>query len=153
MRSWLKRIGVLILILFVAMQFYRPAKDGNDTTAKLMSMDSMHDIPTSVKNILQQSCYDCHSNQTKYPWYANLQPMRYVMDKHIIEARAELNFDEWGAYSTRKQASKLDGMMKQIEKNEMPLASYTLIHGEATLSETEKKELIDWINTIKIKYE
>lgn len=153
MKRWLKRIGIILLIILVAIQFYQPDRNTETGLSASMKIESLYNVPTSVKNILQNSCYDCHSNNTNYPWYANLQPIRYFLDGHIREAKQELNFDEWGSYSGRMQVSKLDRITKQVENGEMPLASYTLINRDATLSDTEKKELINWINAIKLKDE
>ena len=153
MKRWLKRIGLMLLVLLVAIQFYQPARNSDASILNTRGMEKMYNIPNSVTTILRQSCYDCHSNNSRYPWYANLQPIRYFIDGHMKEARKELNFDEWGSYSGRKQESKLDRIVKQVENEEMPLASYTLIHRDAILSESEKKELINWINAIKVKDE
>ncbi len=153
MKRWLKKIGMILVALLLAIQFYQPARNTDKGIASSIKLDSSYNIPVSVKNILQKSCYDCHSNNTRYPWYANLQPIRYFLDGHINEAKKELNFDEWGTYSNRKQASKLDIIIKQVENKQMPIASYTLIHRDASLSEAERKDLISWINDLKIKDE
>jgi hypothetical protein len=109
----------------------------------------MYSVPKNVEAILRTSCYDCHSNNTNYPWYSNVQPIRFFMEHHIKEAKENLNFNEFGKYSKRKQESKLDRIVKQIQSDEMPLASYTLIHKNATLTATQKKEVLDWINKIE----
>lgn len=107
------------------------------------------DVPKNVEAIVRTSCYDCHSNNTNYPWYSNIQPVGFFMEHHIKEAKEDLNFDEWGKYSKRKQENKLDRIVKQIKSDEMPLASYTLIHKNARLTTVQKKEVMDWISKIK----
>lgn len=105
-------------------------------------------MPPEVQTILQTSCYDCHSNNTNYPWHSYIQPVRLLMESHIKKGKKDLNFSEFGNYSKRKQESKLKAMGKQIKSDEMPLSSYTLIHRNAILTTTEKEELINWINEV-----
>jgi hypothetical protein len=127
------------------MQLYQPARNlgyGQDITA---NFTKIYNVPKNVKTILRTSCYDCHSNYTNYPWYSNIQPARFFMESHIKEGKEELNFSEYGNYSQRKQNSKLKAISKQIKLNEMPLASYTLIHKNAILSSSQKQEVMDWI--------
>ncbi len=149
MKKILKKIFFIGLILFLLMQFYQPARNigfEQDVTA---NFTKVYNVPKSVETVLRTSCYDCHSNKTDYPWYSNIQPVRFFMDSHINEGKEELNFNEFGNYSKRKQNSKLKAMSKQIKLNEMPLASYTLIHKNAVLSVSQKQELMNWINTLK----
>ncbi len=140
----------LVLIgfaVFLLMQVYQPARNTDSGQVLPTHFAKVDDVPSNVVSILKNSCYDCHSNNTAYPWYANVQPARFLMESHIKEGKENLNFSEWGDYSPRMQRNKLDRMLKQIEKNEMPLASYTLIHRNAVLSESQKKEIIDWLNS------
>lgn len=127
------------------MQLYQPARNlgyRQDITA---NFTKVYNVPKNVKNILRTSCYDCHSNYTNYPWYSNIQPARFLMESHIKEGKENLNFNEWGNYSSRKQKNKLDRIVKEIKSNEMPLASYTLIHKNAILSSSQKQEVMNWI--------
>ena len=149
MKIIVKRIAVISLILFLLIQLYQPARNldyGQDLTA---NFTKVYSVPKNVKNILRTSCYDCHSNYTNYPWYSYIQPARFFMESHIKEGKENLNFSEWGNYSNRKQNNKLDRIAKQIKSNEMPLSSYTMIHKNATLSATQKKEIINWISQLK----
>ena len=131
------------------MQFYQPARNIGFEQNKTADFTKVYNVPKNVETILLTSCYDCHSNNTNYPWYSNIQPARFFMESHIKEGKENLNFNEWGNYSFRKQNNKLDRIFKQIKSNEMPLASYTLIHKNAVLDATEKKEVLDWINKIE----
>jgi len=89
-------------------------------------------------------CYDCHSNNTVYPWYNKIQPISYLMENHIKEGKKELNFSNFGTYSKRKQKSKLKAIYNQIKDNEMPLWSYTLIHRNAKLFNKDKALIKKW---------
>jgi hypothetical protein len=131
------------------MQLYQPAQNISFEQDITANFTKMYSVPKNVEAILRTSCYDCHSNNTNYPWYSNVQPIRFFMEHHIKEAKENLNFNEFGKYSKRKQESKLDRIVKQIQSDEMPLASYTLIHKNATLTATQKKEVLDWINKIE----
>ena len=131
------------------MQFYQPVRNlgyQQDITA---NFTKVYKVPKNVRTVLRTSCYDCHSNNTNYPLYSYVQPIRFFMEKHIAAGKENLNFSEWGNYSSRKQRNKLDRIVKQIKSNEMPLASYTLIHKNAILTTTQKREVINWINKIE----
>ena len=107
--------------------------------------------PITIQNQLKVSCYDCHSNNTSYPWYNNVQPIAWFLENHIKEGKAELNFNEWKNYSDRRKNSKLRSIIKQIENGEMPMDSYTLIHRGAKLDSLAKNEIINYMNNLKIK--
>lgn len=106
-------------------------------------------VPVTIEKSLQVSCYDCHSNNTQYPWYNKIQPAAWYLEEHIQEGKSELNFSEWATYSDRRKTSKLRAIIKQIENEEMPLESYTLVHGAAVLSTSKKEEIIKYITNLK----
>lgn len=135
-------IGLLAILLLI--QFVQPARNQNKQAATAGIATVVH-VPGNVQAILKNSCYDCHSNNTRYPWYASIQPAAWWMSSHISEGKEELNFDEFGKYSKRKQLSKLKAVNGAIEDESMPLPSYTLIHRDAVLSKNEQKLLKDWI--------
>ncbi len=128
------------------MQLYQPARNESYEQVNTADFTSIYKVPKNVETILRTSCYDCHSNNTHYPLYSYIQPARFFMESHIKEGKENLNFNEWGNYSNRKQNNKLDRITKQIKSDEMPLASYTLIHKNAILTATQKEEVINWIN-------
>lgn len=109
----------------------------------------VNQVPATIKNRLQVSCYDCHSNNTDYPWYSKIQPAAWFLEDHIKEGKDELNFNEWDTYSSRRKNSKLRSIIKQIESGEMPLESYTLIHGGARLDSTAVKEIIGYMESLQ----
>lgn len=106
-------------------------------------------VPATIKNRLQVSCYDCHSNNTDYPWYSKIQPAAWFLEDHIQEGKDELNFNEWVTYSDRRKNSKLRSIISQIEEDKMPLDSYTLIHKDAILSDEDKRMIIDYMTALK----
>lgn len=143
-----KIILLILLIVFVGIQFI-PTKRNLSEIVPNTDFMIVNNVPNSIKNTLQTSCYDCHSNNTYYPWYNKVQPVAWILESHIEEGKAELNFSEWDSYSNRRKISKLKSIVSQIKENKMPLSSYTMIHKDALLDDIQKKEIIDWINNIK----
>ena len=143
-----KKIGFVLLIGFVAIQFIQPAHNKTD---KVLPTDITNTVVVTnqVLNILQNSCYDCHSNNTRYPWYSFIQPGAWLMASHIRRGKVMLNFNQFGDLSNRKQQSKLQGIVNQIKDNEMPLSSYTLLHRNAILTAEQKAILINWATSAK----
>ena len=131
----------------MGIQFIPTKRNQSDIVPKTDFM-VVNKVPESVMKTIRTSCYDCHSNNTSYPWYNNLQPMTWYLQHHINEGKDELNFNEWDNYSKRRKKSKLRSIISQIEDNEMPLDSYTLLHKEAILSNDSKTELIDYMNLL-----
>ena len=140
------KIGLIVLLsILVVIQFVQPARN-QSVQASNSGIATIINVPENVQAVLQNSCYDCHSNNTRYPRYATFQPGAWWMASHIDEGKGELNFDEFANYSKRRQLSKLKAMQGAIEDESMPLPSYTLIHRDAILSEKNKKLLKDWID-------
>ncbi|MBG6060447.1 hypothetical protein IWX83_000210 [Flavobacterium sp. CG_9.1] len=149
MKPIIKKGAILSVVLFLLMQLYQPARNVEYGQVSPMHFTKLYKVPAKVQGILQTSCFDCHSNNTKYPWYSYVQPVRIFMDSHINEGKENLNFSEFGTYSKRKQQSKLDRMIKQIKSDEMPLASYTMMHKNAVLTSESKAILLNWIEETK----
>lgn len=143
-----KIIGLVLLIVLVGIQFVPTTRNQSDMVPKTDFM-VVNDVPENIQNIIKTSCYDCHSNNTDYPWYNKVQPVAWYLEYHVEHGKEELNFNEWDTYSSRRKNSKLKSIIGQIEDDEMPLTSYTLVHREAKLSETEKKTVLDWVSKLK----
>ena len=107
------------------------------------------DAPNNVQQLLKNSCYDCHSNNTNYSWYHKIQPVSWLLENHIEAGKKELNFSEFGEYSKRRQKSKIKSAISQIEENKMPLLTYTLIHKKAKLSASDKKLMTKWLTQFR----
>lgn len=139
----MKRIFYAVIILLVVIQFIRPEK--NIAAGKSPNhISSQFPVPDNVDAILVKACNDCHSNNTVYPWYSNIQPVAFWLNDHIKDGKKHLNFDEFTTYRAAKQFHKLEEVEGEVNEGEMPLKSYTLIHGNAKLTDAEKKTLIDW---------
>ncbi len=144
----IKIIVLILLVAFVGIQFVPIQRNQSDIVPKTDFL-LVNNPPKMVGTLLQESCYDCHSNNTDYPWYNKIQPVAWFLEDHIKEGKKELNFNEWDGYSDRRKNSKLKSIKNQIEDDEMPLSSYTLIHRDAILSDSEKKLVINFINKIR----
>ena len=139
----MKKIGLTVLILLIGIQFIQPARNENGQALPTDISKTVF-IPGNVKSLLQTACNDCHSNNTNYPWYANIQPMGWLLANHIKDGKAELNFDEFGSYSERRQQSKLKSIASQVKDDEMPLTSYKILHKNSRLTKEQKIMIIDW---------
>jgi len=144
----LKIIAWIALVALVVIQFFPVTLNESDTVPQSDFM-IVNQVPATINNQLQVSCYDCHSNNTDYPLYSKIQPAAWYLEDHIKEGRDELNFNEWDTYSSRRKNSKLRSIIKQIESSEMPLDSYTLIHGGARLDSTAVKEIIGYMESLQ----
>ncbi len=148
MKRKLKKVGIALFLVLIAIQFYQPALNQNPRQDYTNDFLITTNAPNNISKLIQTSCYDCHSNNTKYLWYDYIQPARIFVESHINDGKKELNFNEFGSYSNRKQQSKLEAIGKQIKSGEMPLSSYTLLHHDAILTETQKQTIIQWIDAI-----
>ncbi|MGB3151081.1 MAG: heme-binding domain-containing protein [Maribacter sp.] len=146
--KWLKVIGLVLLVVLAGLQFF-PTGSNQSTTVPSSDFVKTHKVPERLAQMLYTSCYNCHSNNTNYPWYSRVQPVGWLLENHIHKGKEDLNFSEFGAYSSRKQQSKLKSMISQVEDGEMPLASYTFIHRKARLSAEDRENLVDYLKTIQ----
>ncbi len=149
MKISVKKIFIFSFVIFLLIQFYQPARNLDYGQVLPTHFNKIYAVPSDVENILRTSCYDCHSNDTEYPWYSYIQPARLFLDSHIKEGKENLNFSTFGDYSQRKQGNKLEQILKQIKSDEMPLASYTLIHENSILTHENKRVLINWIESTR----
>ena len=136
-------IAFFVASLLIGIQFIQPARNHGETNSAY-SLGRLYEVPDTINWLLQQACFDCHSNTTRYPWYSNVQPIGWILANHIRKGKTDLNFDEFGTYSGRKQKNKLKAIVNQVRDDEMPLRSYTWMHKDARLSEEEKQLLINW---------
>ncbi len=143
MIGWL---AVLVVAIVLVIQVI-PVERNVSTVPPGQSFEKTEKVPANVAAILKVSCYDCHSNNTRYPWYSELQPGAYFMAQHIKEGKEELNLDEFNDYSKRRKKAKIKSIISQIEKEEMPLKSYLLLHPDAGLTPNKKKVLLQFFQS------
>jgi hypothetical protein len=146
--KFIKIIAWLALVALIVIQFFPITLNESDTVPQSDFL-LVNNTQENISALLQESCYDCHSNNTEYPWYNKVQPAAWYLEDHIQEGKDELNFNEWAEYSDRRKNSKLRSIISQIEEDKMPLDSYTLIHKDAILSDEDKRVIIDYMTALK----
>lgn len=143
----MKKVLLVLLVIFIAIQFF-PTEKNISTAEQPANINNVYTVPADVDKILRTSCYDCHSNNTAYPWYNRMQPVAWFLASHVKEGKEKLNFDAFATYSNERRLDKVEEIGETIQKGEMPLASYTLIHGDAKLSDVQKQVVLNWVNSI-----
>ena len=148
----LKKVSLGVVIALVAMQFFRPTKNisaGNHTNVFIKETNPSPELLT----VLKTSCYDCHSNNTAYPWYNNVAPISYWLSNHVNEGKEHLNFSDWENYTLDKKDHLLEEIKEEVENGNMPLTEYTFLHGDAKLTESEISSLVEWVKQTRIIYQ
>ena len=150
MKKIIKPIAFVLLAALIIIQFFKPERNlSSSETIAANDISKLYPVPQEVASILKTSCYDCHSNNTHYPWYSNFQPVAWWLADHVKEGKGELNFSEFASYRIGKQYRKLEKMNSEVKEGEMPLESYTFIHGDAKLNPAQKEKLISWASEIR----
>ncbi|WP_026898122.1 heme-binding domain-containing protein [Daejeonella oryzae] len=134
-------IGVLAIIILI--QFIRPAKNIS-VAATPNDIFEHYQAPDTLKQLIKTACYDCHSNNTVYPWYSNIQPVAWWLNDHVEEGKSKLNFSEFATYTAKKGDHKLEEVMEEVKEGNMPLKSYTLIHTKTKLNTSQREAIVQW---------
>ncbi len=156
MKKILKVIFLILLFAFIAIQFVSPVNGfmfGTqfNSPEKSANREITNDdltkkatVPDNVQTILKRSCYDCHSNQTVWPWYSNVSPVSWLVADDVVKGRRKMNFSEWGKMSANKQEKKFSDINDMVSDGSMPLPKYLIIHKDAVLSPADKDALLKW---------
>ncbi len=151
----IKKILLFLLAALVVIQFIHP-KPNKAKGDQPNYIGKVFPIADDVKAILSKACNDCHSNNTRYPWYSNIQPVDWWMNGHIKKGKKGMNLDEYTNRRLRYQYHKMEELVDIVKEGKMPLNSYTWMHKNAKLSQEEKNNLLNWANsvmdTLKAKY-
>ena len=146
-----KKIAWALLLVFVGMQFIRPEKN-LDNSDHLASFLSETNPPAEVRELLKTSCYDCHSNNTEYPWYNAVAPVSYWLADHVKEAKGHLNFSAWETYDAKRKDHKLEEVVETVGEGEMPLDEYTWTHQGARLTQQQREAITAWAEKTRALY-
>lgn len=147
----LKKISWFLLIVFVIAQFFQPEKNEGNLTS-LTAFISETKPPEEVHKILKESCFDCHSNKTIYPWYSNITPINFWMADHVKVGTKKLNLSKWSDYSLKRKEHKMKEVWEEVEKRKMPLDSYTWTHAEANLTQDQIEAVVVWGKKVQDAY-
>ena len=148
----LKKILLVLLAIFIVAQFFGPEKNEGDIASINAFLEDTNP-PEQVKVILQESCFDCHSNVTRYPWYNSITPVNYWLADHIEHGSKHFNVSKWSGNSVKRKDHKFEELIEMVEAKEMPLPSYTWTHSEANLTEEQIEAVVTWAKNVRLKYE
>lgn len=143
----MKKKLLIALAILLAIQLFQIDKTNKPINKNLDYVSITH-APKNIEKILEKSCYNCHSNQTIYPWYANVAPISWLVKSHINEGKKFLNFSEYGLYNVYQKDHINKGLYEVIKNGRMPLSSYLLLHQEDNLSKEQRQELLNWFSII-----
>jgi hypothetical protein len=136
-RQTLRRFLLALAVIAVGIQLIPVRRTNPPVTADISA-------PAEVHAILRRACYDCHSNETRWPWYAHVQPVSWLVAKDVADGRRKMNFSEWGTYHADRQETKIEEIWEEIAKDEMPLAIYRPLHPEAKLTDADRAVIKQW---------
>ena len=145
-----KKILIGLLIVLIVIQFIKPSKN-QSTNISENDISKVYSLPPNVHEVLVKKCYDCHSNNTTYPWYYNIQPVAWWMNNHIVDGKRHLDFSEFKTYSAKKANHKLEELSDAVTNAWMPLDSYLWIHKEAKLTTEEAVAINGWISSLGVQ--
>ena len=148
--KFIKYFLIVALVALVLIQFYRPEKNqgGYETVAHF---EQEAQVSPELAKVFKTNCYDCHSDQTVYPWYAEVAPISFWLAEHIKDGKKHFDVSSWESYSAKKKDHKLDELIEFVEDGEMPLDSYTWLHGD--LSDADTKSILTWAQLLRLKYQ
>jgi hypothetical protein len=136
-------MGALVAIQFVGID--KTAPDFNQENDLLTRKTP----PAEMAQMLRNACYDCHSNETQWPWYSHFAPVNWMLEKHVIEGREKLNFSYWGEMEFEDRLFAVEEMIEEIEIGEMPMPGYVAMHKSAQLTDAQKQQFIDWLRSLQ----
>ena len=145
----LKVAGLLLAGIFIVLQFFQP--ELNQSGLGENNILAKEKIPEKIGTMLKHSCFDCHSNQTRYPWYDRIAPASWLVANHVREGKKQLNFSDWGSKDLSDKLAILGQIQEEVKSGSMPLPSYTLIHRDAKLSKEQVDELVKWTDQFSEK--
>lgn len=144
--KFLRILFILLIAAFVVLQFIGIEKTNPefDSSGDFIVMENP---PADIAQVLRSACYDCHSNQTVWPWYSNIAPISWMLEEHVVDGRDNLNLNYWSEFDVEDRAYVIEEMIEEIEEGEMPIPGYLITHSDAKLSETQKEKLFTWLRS------
>ena len=146
-----RKVSVLILIILVVMQFIQPTKNRSGEVITANDISKVYSIPQDLHQTFVTKCYDCHSNNTNYPWYIHIQPIGWWLAAHVHDGKEHLNFSEFKNYPVDRAEHKLEEIGEVTRDKSMPIKAYTMFHEDAELTPEDEKKIFDWLNSLNIR--
>lgn len=143
-----KKITIIVLVLFAIMQFLPIGQRKTDEAVLSNDFIQVEKPSNEIAQILQTSCYDCHSEATKSTWYSDIAPVSWWLNHHINDGKKHLSFSQWGTYDQERKEHKIEECVELVEEGEMPLSSYTFMHGDAKLDEKKRDLLVSYFKSL-----
>ncbi|MHB1921226.1 MAG: heme-binding domain-containing protein [Chitinophagaceae bacterium] len=144
----IRKILLALLVLLIIIQFFRPTRNYSATLSP-NDITRHFPVPADVHQLLSSACFDCHSNNTKYPWYYHIQPIAWWMNNHINDGKHSLNFSEFGSYTRKRMLDKLKNISKLVKNHGMPISSYTWEHPEGRLTPAQISRIAGWADSLR----
>jgi hypothetical protein len=138
----------ILSVLIIIFQFI-PVRKLKSELYPASDFFAINTTTSEVKNLIRNACYDCHSNETVLPWYSKIAPVSWILNDHIIESRDNLNFSNWGLYSSNDIKDILKSCIEELNKGDMPLLSYKLMHPDSRLSDKDKALIINLFTNVR----
>ena len=135
-------LGLLIVLQFIPIDRSVPEIQPSQDFLQIVN------APEGMANLIKNACYDCHSYESEYPWYAKIAPVSFLIKSHIKGGREEMNFSEWGTYSKEKTSTKLEECFKMVNDREMPMKSFVFMHPEAKMTDVQVTGLAQWFQQL-----
>ena len=145
----LRPIGIVGLIALVVIQFV-PVELNRGGYESVLAFEQETNVSPELSALFKANCYDCHSNQTQYPWYSSMAPINFWLSEHVVDGKKHFNVSQWSEYSIKRKDHKLEELIEEVEEQEMPLPSYTWVHGNFT--DAERLSLIQWEQMVRLSY-
>ena len=139
----LKRVGLGLIAVLIVLQFFQPDRNNTPLDPE-QDMLSLVSPPEPLAQVIRHACYDCHSNQTYYPWYNRISPVSWYLNRHIVKGKEDLNFSAYGALDKADKVGLFADFYDVLDAGTMPLQSYMLLHKDARLTQEEREELSTW---------
>ncbi|MCF7805892.1 MAG: heme-binding domain-containing protein [Candidatus Marinimicrobia bacterium] len=141
LKLWGKWMGIAVIGILIIIQFFGIDRSNPPVTQEI-------DAPANVKNVLEKSCFDCHSNKTDWPWYSYIAPISWLVGSDVHEAREHMNFTEWDTYTTEERLELIEEIWEEVEEGEMPLGIYEIMHPDAEPTIQDKTALQEWVTSV-----
>ncbi|MFA8451495.1 MAG: heme-binding domain-containing protein [Bacteroidales bacterium] len=143
MKKRIIKVIIVIVVIFIVIQFI-PTHFNPPSFNTNQDFIKTENIPDSVSTLFKNACYDCHSFETKFPWYASVAPVSWFLKMHIKDGRSNVNFSEWTTYDKTKKITIIGEIIEEVLAKEMPLKSYTWMHPAARLTEEQRQIIVSW---------